>query len=62
MHHRLDEVAVGHPALAQWESTLQETAEQAREDELLFNRELFYALQPEDRLAAMIQHYRSAMD
>jgi hypothetical protein len=59
MHDRLDAAAVNHPAMRQWERELDETRRQERRDEVLFNRELFYAVQPRARLQEMIERYRA---
>jgi hypothetical protein len=53
--------AARHPALLQWERR-RELAEMREEEErVIFDRELFYAMQPERRLTAMIDRYRAAM-
>jgi hypothetical protein len=52
--------ASGHPAIRNWEQRLQEAREHAAEDAQLFDRELFYAIQPRERLSAMIERYDAA--
>lgn len=59
MHNKLA-VAADHPVRL-WEKKLAETQEQAREDAMLFDRELFYAIQPRERLVEMIDRYRNAL-
>jgi hypothetical protein len=60
MHRRLD-AAADHPALREWAQRFRETQQREREEEGLFDRELFYAIQPADRLQTLIRHYRSAV-
>jgi hypothetical protein len=61
MHRRLDAAAADHPALRQWERQLQQAEEREREEQELFDRELFYALQPRERLESLIVRYRDAL-
>lgn len=58
MHERLDAAEVNHPAMGQWRQNLDDAREQERRDEILFNRELFYAIQPRERLEGLIAQYR----
>ena len=53
MHRELAAAATNHPALRQWEQRAPRDA-QAREAEesAIFDRELFYAIQPRERLGA----------
>ena len=57
MHRRLG-AAADHPALRQWEERLAEAERRDREEKGLFDRELFYALQPRERLERLIRVYR----
>jgi hypothetical protein len=41
-------------AISQWKARLRETIDRAAEDQVMFDRELFYALQPADRLSQLI--------
>ena len=60
LHHALDQAAAQTGALAKWEDQLRDaTAEQSREKGL-FDRELFYAIQPRDRLEQLMGVYRDA--
>ena len=61
MHERLRAAPGDHPALRAWEEQLRQTMEQAREDRLFFDRELFCAIQPRNRLEAMIDRYQAAL-
>ena len=61
MHNELSTAAAHHPAIQNWERQLEEAQQHAREDETLFDRELFYALQPRERLESLIARYTSAL-
>lgn len=61
MHHRLADAAGHHPALQGWEQKLQDTERHHQGERLLFDRELFYAIQPTERLETLIERYRTAM-
>ncbi len=60
MHHKLA-AATGHPTLRVWEQKLLDTERHEQAERLLFDRELFYAIQPTDRLARLIERYRAAV-
>ena len=60
MHNQLDAAALKHPALAHWRDVLEETKIRAREEQTLFDRELFYAMQPRERLLKLIKRYDDA--
>jgi hypothetical protein len=55
MHRQLKNLAA--PAIAQWDERLRAARQQAIEEETLFDRELFYAIQPCDRLEMLIERY-----
>jgi len=57
MHRRLDR-AVREPAIVEWEQRYRQAQAADLEDQNIFDRELFYALQPRDRLEALIGKYR----
>lgn len=59
MHSRLSAAVAAHPAIRGWEERLEEAIRSGAEDAPLFDRELFYALQPRDRLEAVIDQYKS---
>ena len=61
MHRRLAEAAISHPAIRRWEQSVRETAEREQQERALFDRELFYAFQPAERLGEMIGRYRAAI-
>ena len=48
------------PIVRQWEARLVEARAQLREEKTLFDRELFYAIQPRERLETLIEHYDKA--
>jgi hypothetical protein len=58
MHHRLA-AATGHPAIRRWEQQLLEAEQREQEEKELFDRELFYAIQPRERLGQVIDSYRA---
>lgn len=57
MHNRLA-AAAGDPSVRRWEERLEEAGRREAEEKDLFDRELFYAIQPADRLQNVIQYYR----
>jgi hypothetical protein len=54
MHGALSAAAADHPALKEWSARLEMTIQMDREETVLFDRELFYAMQSRDRLTGMI--------
>jgi len=61
MHRRLN-AAARHPAIVEWERNLEETERHEREEACVFDRELFYAIQPAERLESLITYYRNAFE
>jgi hypothetical protein len=59
MHRRLDESA-RDGEIVRWEERYRQAQAADVEDQGIFDRELFYALQPHDRLEALIDNYRRA--
>jgi hypothetical protein len=57
MHAALTAAAVENPKIAEWERQSREAEERDREDEVIFDRELFYAMQTRERLVGMIERY-----
>ena len=57
MHGRLA-AAAAHPALRRWEQELADATAREQEEKDLFDRELFYAIQPRERLEGLLAHYR----
>jgi hypothetical protein len=60
MRRRLDVAAATHPAILEWERNVRETTAREQEERTLFDRELFYALQPAERLGELLARYRAA--
>jgi hypothetical protein len=59
MHTRLSAAVQAHPAIRSWEERLENATRSGVQDAPLFDRELFYALQPRERLMAIIEQYES---
>ena len=59
MHQEI-RAAADHPSIRQWEARLEQARELAGAQREIFDRELFYAIQPQERLSAMIEQYRHA--
>jgi hypothetical protein len=57
MHGRLA-AAADHPDVRSWERELTDAARREQEEKVLFDRELFYAIQPRERLEALSAEYR----
>jgi len=57
MHRKL--AAAGAEPLREWGRRLREAEERAQTERVLFDRELFYAIQPRDRLRGLISRYRA---
>jgi len=61
MHEELNLAALAAPALHRWRDRLERTKSQEKAEQAMFDRELFYALQPRDRLLEIIQRYRDEL-
>ena len=62
MRQDLADASASHPALRDWRQRLRDTIEQEQSERLLFDRELFYAVQPADRLAGVIERVRGLFE
>lgn len=62
MHSELAAAARSSPLLSRWQERLQEAQQREQWEQALFDRELFYAIQPESRLRELIAAYNSALD
>ncbi|WP_428938413.1 hypothetical protein [Fontivita pretiosa] len=62
MHSELAAAARASGALQRWQQRLLEAQQREKEERILFDRELFYALQPPERLQQMIQQYARQFD
>ena len=60
MHGRLA-AAARHPDILRWQQERDAAEARDREDRVIFDRELFYAFQSEQRLVDMIDAYRAAV-
>ena len=60
MHRELREAAVSDGRVEGWRRTLDEMRQREADDATVFDREVFYAMQPRERLTAMIDQYRAA--
>lgn len=58
MRRQLDQAAAESQTLAKWEEKYRAAQAAEIEDQSIFDRELFYALQPRSRLEMMIEKYR----
>ena len=61
LHRQLRTAAAEHPVLQKWEQRLREAQQRDAEDDVLFDRELFYAMQSRERLEALIERYGRAV-
>jgi hypothetical protein len=59
MHDQLAAARKG-PRFLDWELRYQETKQREQQEKVVFDRELFYAMQPKERLERMIGKYRDA--
>ncbi len=60
MHNQLEAEARRSEAVQRWKHKLSETIRQEREEQTLFDRELFCAIQPRERLMRITEQYESA--
>ncbi len=58
LHGALSAAAADHPALREWADRYAATQLAERDEKVLFDRELFYAIQTRERLADMVDRYR----
>lgn len=59
MHRELASLQ-SHPSLQAWQQDYDRAEKQFKEEQILFNRELFYPLQPRDRLESLVNQYANA--
>ncbi len=57
MHNELVAAAKDNPLVRRWREKLTETERREREEQSLFDRELFYAIQPKERLSRLVAQY-----
>jgi hypothetical protein len=59
LHEELDSAAKSHPTIARWQERLEATQWREKQEQMYFDRELFYAMQSKERLEQMIARYRA---
>jgi hypothetical protein len=57
MHQELTAAALANPKIERWQQELRETERRSVEEQTLFDRELFFAVQPRSRLVKLIERY-----
>jgi hypothetical protein len=61
LHGALSAASVNHPALKEWSARFDLTQKHEREELVIFDRELFYAMQTKDRLTGLIEQTRNLL-
>lgn len=61
MHHELRAAAKTSPLITKWQERVEQTRQRESEEDVLFDRELFYAIQPRERLESLISRYNAAI-
>ena len=61
MHGALSAAAIDHPLLKEWSARFETSQLQARDETVIFDRELFYAMQSEARLLGLIEQTKKIM-
>jgi hypothetical protein len=59
MHGRLAETVQIHPSIGEWQQRMNLAIRQSASEQGMFDRELFYAIQPKDRLEGLISRYQA---
>ena len=57
MHRELATAARNHPSVLKWEEQFRDAQARETEESAIFDRELFYALQPRERLSQMVDRF-----
>jgi len=60
MHSRRAEVVQVHPSIRTWQQRMDDAVRQNADERGMFDRELFYAIQPRQRLEGLIEKYAAA--
>jgi hypothetical protein len=60
MHRQLAAARHTHPLLSRWDEHVREVQQREAEEASVFDRELFYAIQPRERLTRLIERYDAA--
>jgi hypothetical protein len=58
MHDRLAETVQIHPSIDDWQRRMSLALRQSADEQGMFDRELFYAIQPKERLEGLTAKYR----
>lgn len=58
MHDRRAETIQIHPSIGDWQQRMNQAIRQSADEQGMFDRELFYAIQPKERLERLIGKYR----
>ena len=61
MHRELGQAAAGNQRIEAWQRELIETQQKAGEEKILFDRELFFAMQSRERLQNLIREYEARL-
>jgi hypothetical protein len=61
MHRELRDAAKTSPLILNWHERVERTRKRESEEDVLFDRELFYAIQPRERLESLISRYNAAI-
>jgi hypothetical protein len=59
MHDRLAATVQIHPSVSDWQRRMSQAVRQTADEQGMFDRELFYAIQPRERLNSLIEKYQS---
>jgi hypothetical protein len=62
MHTRLAEVVQIHPSVSKWQRRMEEVTKRNAEEAGMFDRELFYGIQPRERLEGLMERYQEAFE
>ena len=62
MHDQLDALARSDAGLIDWSKRYADAQRQVQQEKVLFDRELFYGIQPADRLQNLVDHYRREIE
>ena len=57
MHNRLAQAVHIHPSIRTWEMRMNEAMQRNTDEQGVFDRELFYAIQPRHRLVGLVGKY-----
>jgi hypothetical protein len=57
MHTQLAQAVQIHPSIKTWRQRMSEAMERSVDEQRVFDRELFYAIQPRERLTGLIEQY-----